>query len=115
MSSEYNGWTNYETWNIVLWINNDEGISDMIDSNLQSWVRREANEAVENCASCLQDHFVQIVDNGELRNIIGVDEAFPTGRTRDGVRLDDPSIDWDQIRASIAERLDARFVDTFLN
>lgn len=22
----YNGWTNYETWNAVLWIDNDEGI-----------------------------------------------------------------------------------------
>lgn len=30
--SEYNGWTNYETWLVNLWLNNDESIVEwMID------------------------------------------------------------------------------------
>jgi hypothetical protein len=29
----YNGWTNYETWNVVLWIENDESIQEYIQEN----------------------------------------------------------------------------------
>ena len=25
MAEKYNGWTNYETWNLALWIGNEEG------------------------------------------------------------------------------------------
>ena len=28
MADRYNGWSNYETWNLKLWIDNDQGLSE---------------------------------------------------------------------------------------
>lgn len=30
--TNYNGWTNYETWNVALWIDNDRGLADEVTS-----------------------------------------------------------------------------------
>ena len=31
-TDEYNGWKNYETWNVSLWINDDEGMYNFAKS-----------------------------------------------------------------------------------
>jgi hypothetical protein len=107
----YNGWKNYETWNIMLWVNNDEGISTMVEHSLFCWLRHEVENDNLN-GKDIQEYFVNSVSFDTLREIMCIDEAFPTNQTRDGVRLDDSSIDWNAIRSAIAERLDSRMIDS---
>jgi hypothetical protein len=60
--TEYNGWTNYETWNVGLWLGGDEGLYDI------------ARRALD------YDHLV------EMLTCIGSET------TGDGVRWDDPKV-----------------------
>ena len=39
--AEYNGWTNYETWNVALWIDNDQGTYEMV----KEWASEAWEEA----------------------------------------------------------------------
>ncbi len=48
----YNGYTNYQTWNIALWIDNDLGLHEMC----QEW------EDVNGLATWLRDYFTDEIN-----------------------------------------------------
>ena len=41
MCSEYNGWTNYETWNMNLWLTNDSGIYEVANDAIQDIINED--------------------------------------------------------------------------
>jgi hypothetical protein len=76
----YNGWTNYETWNVALWIGNDDGLYNMA-------------RAFRNNVTPFADFVANL---GEF----GGDIAK---QTPDGVRWDDSEVDKDEIQTMFDE------------
>ena len=73
LSTEYNGWENYETWNVALWIGNDEGLYHlaMEAGNYEDFV-----DALEGC-------------------------SFNDLKTPDGVNYRDPKVNTIQINSDV--------------
>lgn len=71
----YNGWTNYETWNVALWIGNDQGLY----------------------------HLAREV--GNYRDFVDCLEActFNDRATKDGVAYRDPKVNIIELDEMIAE------------
>src|SRR4051794_15066651 len=41
--TDYNGWSNRETWCAALWINNDQGMQESVMETLSAWVEDMPN------------------------------------------------------------------------
>ena len=76
-TQQYNGWANYATWNIALWITNDEG--------MYKQARYLARKGWDAKAIA--------------------EDIFPTGRTPDDVSLADKDIDWSALDSTVEELL----------
>jgi len=70
----YNGWANYQTWNVALWIQNDQ------------FLYNTAKACVEYCAEWETpwEKFQRCMMEGQIGRMIG--------ETRDGVAWNDPAI-----------------------
>ena len=71
--TEYNGWTNYETWNAALWIGIDQGLYDI------------ARGAID------WDHFLELMD------------YFGSETTGDGISWTNPKINVVEMEEVIKE------------
>ena len=85
MQTTYNGWTNYETWNVALWISNDE------------FLYNTAQACVEYCAQNETpfEKFQRCMMEGQIGRYLGA--------TGDGVAWNDPAINATEINAMMLE------------
>ena len=70
----YNGWSNYQTWNVALWIGNDEGLYDLARN---------------------------FSDYDELANVLFME--YGVKETRDGVKWNDPKINRFELNEMLGE------------
>ena len=72
LSTEYNGWENYETWNVALWINNDEGLYHL-------------------AAEC-----------GDYETLVNrLYDEYGVRETKDGVKFADPKVNVIQLNSEV--------------
>ena len=81
----YNGWANWETWNIALWINNDEGLYNLA---LECPSYKEFRESLRELGA-----------NGDKAPAI-------TYETPDGVAWNDSGLDEDRLDEMLRENRD---------
>lgn len=80
--TNYNGWKNYETWNVALWINNDEGLY-----RSACWHMREP----------------RVYGRAPYANFAARLAADGIDRTPDGVRYDDSRLSRRQLNDMMRE------------
>lgn len=90
-SETYNGWANRSTWNISLWISNDENLYGAAATAVDTLKRRGTLDDVVTPA------WAKAFVREEFANV------FKSEKTPDGTSISDPSIDWSAIADMIKE------------
>jgi len=74
----YNGWKNYQTWNVWLWMQNEQSMMTALENRIKGGAKIDAYECWH-------------IFDGIFEN------AYGTAKTPDGVKIGDPKIDWQEI------------------
>lgn len=89
-NSDYNGWANRATWNVSLWISNDENLCNAACRAVDLLQQRGTLDSVT-------PEWAKAFCRVEFANV------FKREQTPDGFDINDPSIDWSAIADMIKE------------
>lgn len=99
--SEYNGWKNYETWVVKLWIDNDgyAGGADTVQEEAERLADKHSDdrtEAVRQLAKFIEEAIDADIDNSD-------EKALTTGLWADLLGRSLGMVDWDEIAEAYLE------------
>ena len=103
--SEYNGWSNYATWVVKLWLDNEEYPYDTITERArEAWAESEDEDTEATPGSLTRVEVASRTMSRGLREWVEDEFTLPTdGLAGDlmGSALDD--VDWDEIATAYIE------------
>ena len=101
MSDKYNGWTNYETWNAALWMDNDEFAYNSVREMAQGCYDTAAANNVLTREEVATQELAETLKQGH-------EDAMPevSGVYADLLNAASSEINWDEIAAHLIAEVD---------
>jgi hypothetical protein len=107
MNTKYNGWTNYETWNYKLWMDNDAGSYEYyreLAAELASDPEIEASDVL----TPIENHRYHLAESLKEQCEYQLEEWMPSqsGPFSDILNAGISQINWDEIAKSILDDIE---------
>lgn len=97
---EYNGWYNYETWNIMLWIDNEQAWSEQVREMAVAFLESLPTPEYDQCEI---QTFAEQLEAWATDPENGLFPEIPTGPASDALGLYQQEINWEEIAENLLD------------